>query len=322
MSVQKVTYRGTGGGLLGLFLINALLTVVTLGVYSFWARAKTRRFFYSNTELAGDRFAFHGTGPEMLKGWLVGMAVVMGLVIVMGGAMSLTGPMAPGAPPNAAQILVMLAYGLSLLCLIAIAMNGSRRYRLSRSSWRGIRFSFLGEWKDFLGVMVPGVLLTIITLGLYSPFYRNKSRAFLVNHARFGSLEFGYDGHGGDLFGKYVIALLLAIPTLGLMLVWYRAFEHRYFWGHTTVGPARFRSTVTGGTMLMLGIGNIALVLFTLGIGIPWAMTRWLRYLCETTELEGDIPWKEIEQRAQSSSPIAEGLAQGLDVNVDLGLGM
>jgi uncharacterized membrane protein YjgN (DUF898 family) len=321
-SIQKLRYDGTGGQLLGLFLVNALLTVVTFGVYSFWARARIRRFFYAHTDLAGDRFAFHGTGMEMLKGWLIGIAVVIGLGMVFSISLTAMGALTPGAPPSGAQIALMLGYFAVLTCLIGIAINGARRYRLSRSSWRGIRFGFTGKWQDFLKVIVPGVLLTVITLGIYGPFFRNNSRAFLVNHARFGSLRFKYDGSGKDLIGNYLVSLLLAVPTLGLILVWYRAREYRYFWSRTTVGPARFRSTVTGGGLLLTGLTNVLLVLVTLGIGIPWAVTRWMTYLCDSLELEGNIAWKEIEQQAQFSSSIAEGLAQGLDVNVDLGLGM
>jgi uncharacterized membrane protein YjgN (DUF898 family) len=166
------------------------------------------------------------------------------------------------------------------------------------------------------------VLLTVVTLGLYGPFFRNKARAFMVNNARFGTLPFEYDGDGKELFSKYLVALLLALPTLGLILIWYRAFEYRYFWSHTTVGPARFKSTMTGGGLLGIALTNVLLVVLTLGIGVPWAFTRWMDFLCRNIQLSGEIQWKEVEQQAQFSSSLAEGLAQGFDVSVDVGLGM
>ncbi len=321
-SVERLNFHGEGGSLFGLYIVNGLLTIITFGIYSFWARAKMRQYFYTSTELAGDRFSFHGTGGELLKGWLIGVAALFGLGIVMAIVLPLVGGTTPGTTPGIGAILVICAYFASLMVLVCIAINGARRYRLSRSSWRGVRFSFLGKWKEFLALSVKGTLLTALTMGFYSAHYRNQGREFLVTNARFGTMHFSYDGKGSDLFGRWALALLLALPTLGLSLIWYRALEHRYFWSRTTIGPARFRSTMTFGGLLQAILLNLLLIVVTFGIGSAWAITNWARFLTQTTELEGEIAWGEIEQQFQVSSSLAEGLAQGLDVGVDLGLGM
>ena len=322
LSTEKLRYHGTGGTLLGIFLVNALLTVLSMGIYSFWARTRLRQFYYGATELDGDRFAYHGTGGELLVGALLSGCVLAFVAMVFGLLMVATGAAGASGGPGSAQFLVIFGYMLTLVTLVAIAINGARRYRLSRSSWRGIRFTFRGRWQDYLQLMLTGNLLSVVTLGFYGPFYRNKSRAFLANHSQFGSLPFGYDGDGKDLFVQYLKALLLTIPTLGLCWVWYVAFRQRYFWSHTTLGPVRFRSTMTGGRLLGLSLTNVLLALLTLGIGIPWAVTRTMRYSFDTLALEGDIDWKGVEQQAQLASATGEGLAQGLDVDIDLGLGI
>ncbi len=66
-SSQKLEYHGTGGTLLGISIVNLLLTILTLGIYSFWARTKLRRYFYAETELAGDRFAFPFNAAPMRR---------------------------------------------------------------------------------------------------------------------------------------------------------------------------------------------------------------------------------------------------------------
>ena len=325
-SSQRLAYHGTGGTLLGITLVNLLLTILTLGIYSFWARTKVRRYLYGETELAGDRFVYHGTAMELLRGWLRAVGVLVLVVIVFGALFALIGPTAQDAVPTSTQALfqfgVSLLYMVTLAILAAIAINGARRYRFSRSSWRGIRFSFHGRWQDFLGLMIRGSLLSAITLSLYSPFFRNQSRAFLVEHARFGSLRFGYDGDGKELFTQYLLALLLVIPTLGIYLFWFNAFQQRYFWSHTTVGAARFQSTVTGGSLLGLGVTNALLAMVTLGIGIPWVITRTMRYQCDHLELAGEVDWETVQQEAMAASATGEGLAQGLDVDVDIGIGI
>lgn len=323
---QQLRYHGNGGTLFGISIVNVILTILTLGIYSFWARTRLRTYFYTETELAGDRFAYHGTGMELLRGWLraVGVLILVGLAYA--GLFALVAPRSPEAQPTGTQVLltlfVMLVYLGTLVTLVAIAVNGTRRYRFSRSSWRGIRFSFRGRWQDYLRLVIRGGLLSAVTLSLYSPFFRNQSRGFLADHTYFGSLEFGYDGDGKELFPQYVLALLLAIPTLGLYLFWYQAFQQRYFWSHTTIGSARFQSTVTGGSLLALVVTNMLLVIVTLGLGAPWAMTRSMRYVCDHLELVGEVDWKNVQQEALAASATGEGLAEGLDVDVDIGLGM
>jgi uncharacterized membrane protein YjgN (DUF898 family) len=310
-SIAKLRYHGVGGSLFGLVIVNTLLTLITLGIYSFWAKNKVREFHYSHTELDGDRFAYHGTGGELFSGALKASGVMIVFTILLTVAQHIF--------PPSAQLAIAVVFYLALFLLIPIAITGARRYRLSRSSWRGIRFSFHGRWQEYLGLIARGTLLTIITLGFYGPRFQNERRAFFVRNARFGSEPFLYDGSGKELFGHYVKAVLLTIPTLGLCWIWYAAFKHRYFWQHTAMRGARFRSSVTGGDLFALHFTNGLLVLLTLGIATPWAITRAHAFWCDTLTLRGTVDWATIEQRAQAATATAEGLAEGFDVDVGLG---
>ena len=183
-STATFRYHGTGGSLFGLVFVNGLLTMLTLGVYSFWAKNKVREFHYSHTEMDGDRFAYHGTGGELFSGALkaAGILIVLGLVFSI-----LTALLGGNGSPTVTLALTLTFYvGIGLL--ICFAINNARRYRLSRSSWRGIRFSFHGDSAEFLKMMVKGVLLSIVTLGFYTPYFQNQRRAFFVNNARFAGL--------------------------------------------------------------------------------------------------------------------------------------
>jgi uncharacterized membrane protein YjgN (DUF898 family) len=312
----KLRYHGTGGSLFGLVIVNALLSIITLGIYSFWAKSKVREFHYSHTELDGDRFAYHGTGRELFSGALKATGVMICFSLAFGFASAVTG--GESASPGV-QLAVLAGFYVALFPLIVIAVNGARRYRLSRSSWRGIRFSFHGRWQDFLPLVLRGTVLTIVTLGFYAPMFQNRRRAFFVSNARFGSEPFLYDGDGRELFGQYVRALLLTLPTLGLCWIWYGAFKHRYFWGHTAMRGARFRSTVSGGQLFALHVTNLLLAIVTLGIGIPWAITRARGFWCDTVTLHGTVDWASIEQRAQTATATAEGLADGFDIDIGFG---
>jgi uncharacterized membrane protein YjgN (DUF898 family) len=315
-SNAKLRYHGEGGALFGLMIVNAVLSILTLGVYSFWAKNKVREFHYSHTSLDGDRFAYHGTGGELFKG-----ALKAGLIFaILGVGMAATTEAARrGVLPAATTLAIVPAFYLALLFLMIVAVNGARRYRLSRSSWRSIRFSFHGRWPQFLGMMVLGTFLTVVTLGFYTPWFQSERRAFLVRNTRFGSEPFMYDGKGKALLGQYVQALLLTLPTLGLSWIWYGAFKHRYLWGHTSMRGARFRSSLTGGQLFSLLLTNTLLVLFTFGLAMPWAIARAHRLWLNTLSLHGTVDWATIEQRAQAASATSEGLAAGLDVDIGIG---
>jgi uncharacterized membrane protein YjgN (DUF898 family) len=316
-STAKLRYHGTGGSLFGLMFVNALLTMITLGIYSAWAKNKVRQFHWSHTELDADRFAYHGTGGELFAGFLKAGFVMIGLSLAVG---ALEGAVGGENASVWALFGIFGAFYVALFVLIVFAVNSARRYRLSRTSWRGIRFSFHGEGDDFLKLMTRGTLFSIVTLSLYSPRFQHQRRAFFVENARFGSEPFMYDGKPEALFREYVKALLLTIPTLGIYWIWYAAFKQRYFWNHTAMRGARFQSTVTGGALFALHATNLLLVLFTLGIGAPWAIARMHAFWCDNLTLVGTVDWASIQQRAQRARVIGEGLGDSLDVDVGIGM--
>jgi uncharacterized membrane protein YjgN (DUF898 family) len=317
VNTARLRYHGTGGSFFGLVLGNALLTLITVGIYSFWAKNKVREFHYSHTELDGDRFAYHGTGGELFSGYLRAMGVIIVLALALGLASALFA--GPSNSPSV-QLGIIIAFYVAIFFLLLVAVNGARRYRLSRSSWRGIRFSFRGEVGEFVGLMLRGTLLSIVTLGFYSPYFQNQRRAFFVNNSRFGSEPFLYQADARELFGEYVKAVLLTIPTLGICWIWYAAYKHRFFWRNTAMRGARFRSMVTGGDLFGLTATNVLLVVFTLGIGAAWAVARTHAFWCDNITLHGTVDWASIEQRAQTPDATAEGVADALDVDVGIGM--
>ena len=315
-STATFRYHGDGGSLFGLVFVNGLLTIVTLGIYSFWAKNKVREFHYSHTEMDGDRFAWHGTGGELFRGTLKATAILF----VLGITFSILTALLGGNTSPAITIAVTLTLYIAIGLLVCFAVNNARRYRMSRSSWRGIRFSFHGESVEFLKMMARGTLLSIVTLGFYTPYFQNHRRAFLVNNARFGSEPFMYGADGSELMGQYIKAVLLTLPTLGLYWIWYSAFKHRYFWGNTTMRGARFRSSVTGGELFKVQLVNALLVICTFGIATPWAITRMQAFWCDNMALHGTVDWAAIQQRAQEAAATGEGMAESFDVDVGIGM--
>jgi uncharacterized membrane protein YjgN (DUF898 family) len=309
---RRPVFHGTGGTLFGIHIVNTLLTLVTLGFYYFWAKTRLRAYLFGQTEIEGDRFAYHGTGGELLMGTLKAV-LVFGVPILLLNLIR-----------DVLDVPVPLKFGAGLLSAILlfvffpIALVGARRYRLSRASWRGIRFSFRGRVSEMIKIFVVGSFFTGITFGLYYPFFLMARQMFTVSHSFFGSERFGFDGRGRDLFWPYVVAILLTLPTLGLCWVWYIARKRRYFWDHTTFGTARFACTVTGAALFALWVVNVLLLVGTLGIAWPWVRVRNVRFAFRNLALVGPLDLARIQQEAQHVSAMGEGLSGFFDSGFDL----
>jgi uncharacterized membrane protein YjgN (DUF898 family) len=310
--VRRPRFMGTGGALFGIHVVNVFLTLVTLGVYFFWGKVKVRAYLWSQTEFAGDRFAYHGTGREMLVGFL--KALVFFFIPIT--LLQLL-PELLGAPEVVRGALTFGAYVLASF-FVPMAMIGARRYRLSRTSWRGIRFSLRAKTYDFVRLWMWNTFLVALTFGLFYPIYITRRHEFLTRHMWFGSQRFGFDGRGGDLFWPFVAMLVLFPFTLGLSWFMFAARKTRYFAEHTTFGQARFASSVRAVPLGWLTLSNLALAVVTLGLAWPWLSVRSLRFAYANLSLDGPLALETITQQAQTVTATGEGLAGFLDA--DLGL--
>jgi uncharacterized membrane protein YjgN (DUF898 family) len=160
--IRRFSFHGVGGSLFGIRIVNLFLILITLGVYFFWAKARIRSYLLSQTEMEGDRFAYHGTGMELLVGFLKASLVFGAPYLALQLSASLLDLEMPG------QVGVTILGGFLILGFLSVAIVSARRYRLSRTSWRGIRFSFRGRTVDFMKLFFIGGFLTGITLGVLS----------------------------------------------------------------------------------------------------------------------------------------------------------
>lgn len=331
------SFHGRGGTFFGIQVVNLLLTLMTLGWYHFWAKAKVRRYLFSQTECAGDRFAYHGTGKELYKGFLKAM-VVFGIPYLC-----LTAATQFFDLPSWISFILRSLGGILLLLYVPIAMVAARRYRCSRASWRGIRFCFHGQTWDFLKLHFTGWLFTAISLGIYYPYFLTRRYAFLVSHTSVGTQPFTFDGHArrlarafaATLFLSYLIVmgwvLLLAVKLenggllflllpliLGPLWTGFLARKHNFLWCHTLIASSRFESTVTWQRLLTLYLGNAALLLLTAGVAWPWVTIRNAGFLLSNLTLRGPVDFEHILQNAAHASTTGEGLSNLLDTGFDM----
>src|SRR5579859_4244445 len=150
-------------GLLALLLKNLGLTIVTFGFYRFWARTALRRYWWSSVVIDGDALEYTGTGAELFLGFLYFLLVMTPFGIAWSALKAL-------AVAPAWQAVVGLAfYVFVIFFLVPVALFRARRYRMSRTRWRGIRGGLGGSTWRFLGIVLGGFVATFLSLGILVP---------------------------------------------------------------------------------------------------------------------------------------------------------
>ena len=201
-----VEFTGQRGPLFKLLVKNAIFKLLTLWIYRFWAKTWIRRYFWNNIRIDGDPLEYNGLPSELFIGFLI----VLGILVPLG--MAYEGVrLVLESGSEAAQSAVGIAYTLVMFILIQVAFYRMWRYRLTRTTWRGIRFGLDGSTWHFLGLSVGWTLLSVVTLGLAYPWMRVALMRYRIQHTRFGQTRFDFAGSGKALFGPFLLAFGLPV---------------------------------------------------------------------------------------------------------------
>jgi len=289
---HKFTFHGSYTQYLGLSLYNLLLTVVTLGLYYPWAKCAIRNFLMQETEVDGSRFEWHGTGKEMFKGFIKAYLIFGTLLLTIQ-----FGPMF--LPPSLVLWVIFGAY-LLLIAFIPLAIHGMMRYRLSRTSLRGIHFGYRGVLKDFYKKTSLDFLWTIISFGIYSSWLQVNLRKYVLKHSKYGNVSAKFTASGGDLFGLTIVQSLLIMITLYIYIPWAIIKFFKFYVEHTIIiqeeKEYQLKTDASGGAYFWVLIKAAFLTIVTLGIAGPIANLMVHKYFTESMSLSGGFNFDSIQQ--------------------------
>ncbi|PLS19991.1 DUF898 family protein [Neptunicoccus cionae] len=219
---MQVDYRGTQGPLFRLGLKTALLTLVTLGLYRFWAKTRVRKYFWSATAPGGDPMEYTGNGLEKLLGFLIAvafLAVYLGLfqLLLMFAGLSLLSGSGSGQD-TALQIAASQATLVAVFPFIFYAQYRARRYILSRTRWRGVRFGVEPAAWGYVWRATGHWILTILSLGLLLPRQTFLLEKYKIDRTWYGNARFEQHGRWQSLYPAmkhyFIAAAAMAIPAL------------------------------------------------------------------------------------------------------------
>jgi uncharacterized membrane protein YjgN (DUF898 family) len=284
----SLRFTGSAGEYFRIWIVNLCLNVLTLGLYSPWAKVRRKRYFYGSTLLEGSAFEYTGNPVAILKGRL--------LVLAVFAIYSLS-----------QQVVPLLSVGLALgiFALLPWIIQRALQFNARNSLHRNVRFGFHGGKMQIFGVMLIAVLLVPVTLGIGYPWYLAMKRRLVVENSSYGTQRFAFSATTGDY---YVGAMKLSFAFLGFiigslvtlgigLLPFYlllRAYAEVVFarlaWRNTTIAAGsseiRFGCNWTTGGLFGLYFGNSLGVLLSLGLLVPWAAIRTARYKLERMTLQ------------------------------------
>lgn len=311
-SKTKIRFTGEGAKFFGIAIVNAILTVLTLGLYYPWAKANTRKYLWNETSIKDSRLVFNGTGKEMFKGFVIAY-------LVLG---SFYGLMIWGSQHPDVAIYFILAFYLVILALAPFAIFGAWRYRVSRTSWRGIFIGFDGNMNDFMKMYFKEVLFVIITFGIYAPWMQVKLTNYLFSHTQLGKNRFGFVGDGGTLFGINLLGMFLTYITLGIYFPFFYKNRVNFTIDNTYVDNGeekkRMHSTLTGNESFKTLALNLLLIIVTFGLAFPWVLMRNMKMVLENVEIPENLDFDNLEQSENTyNSATGDEMSDILDIGLD-----
>lgn len=319
MHYEQFVFRGTTREYFGIWIVNVLLTIVTLGIYSAWAKVRRQRYFYGNTYLAGSSFDYHARPIQILIGRIIVLVLIGGYNIAL-------------------QVYPLAGVAIALLIFALVPWFVMRGMRFSArvTSYRNVRFDFVGGyWGAFLAYIVGGMIV-YMSGGILAPLASQWMWKYNLDNLRFGdrpvicdprvdkiytqwwlpavvfvlgaivlAVVIGFVGFsvyqamsgrfGGDDGADpspYMIVLLIyggMIPFILLYVVCsliYSAGVRNVVLNETLLdGRHSMSSRIDRGRYTWIWISNVVATVFTLGLARPWASIRMARYLAAATGL-------------------------------------
>jgi uncharacterized membrane protein YjgN (DUF898 family) len=336
--VVRPEFTGSAGEYFRIWIVNLFFTLITLGIYSAWAKVRKKRYFYGSTRLDGDSFDYFASPKTILKGRIVAVVVFVAYAFAV--------ELYPAST---------YAFWAAFLLVLPWLVMRSLTFNARNSAYRGLRFDFSATPGEAVRVYVGMPLVVGLTLGLAFPWFMARQKAFILAHHALGTTRFGCDVSAREFFGIYIlgfiILLALVVPAAGLMAVavasqvlpesvaWigfvipailmYAAYAVVYafiqarttnlLWNGAHCPGIRFSCTLAAAKLARLYIGNVVAIAATAGLLIPWAVVRTQRYRVENLAMhvQDEAPH---EANPSLDRVGATGQELGDIFNLDLGI--
>ncbi len=302
-------FTGKVGEYFKIWIVNISLTILTLGIYSAWAKVRKKRYFYGNTLLQNSPFEYLADPIKILKGRLIVVGVFVAYIV--------TTNFLPATE---------LLSGLLFLVIFPWVVVKALTFKTRNSSYRNIRFDFRASYVEAAGVFIVIFIFVGLTFGLVYPLFAHARSKFVVDHSAYGKTSFVFSAPVNSFYGIYFVAVFVFLGAAISMSILSMAFSAllsgspmstqtvsgvpmivsslffglvvylsvisyvktktiNVVWSNTSFGNNRFKSTLRTSQMLWLYLSNGIAIVISLGLLIPWASIRMARYRLDNLKL-------------------------------------
>jgi uncharacterized membrane protein YjgN (DUF898 family) len=345
---HRFEFTGQAGELFRIWIVNLCLTVLTLGLYSPWAKVRTRRYLYGHLRLDGSGFEYTADPKRILIGRLIALAIF--------GLYTLAGQFSP-------FLTVPVGVGMAVAYPWLAVQSAAFHHKNTR--YRGVRFGFAARYGEAARVYLGWAVLSVLSFGLALPYWQGRRQQFQVEHSRYGASPFAFAWRGGPYYSTYLgaaaatgaaaafpfllgvfggmalsqlpegavppgagsaaLTMLVVLGYLGALAAFQAvvgAGLGNLLFAGARLGEHRFRGALRARELGRLYFSSGAAVLLSLGLLFPWARVRVARYRAEHTSLlaAGDLGAFAQEADAAAGGEFASEAADVLDFGFDFGL--
>lgn len=334
--IHSFYFHGNASEYFGIWIVNILLTIITLGLYAPWAKVRRLRYFYGNTEFFQRRFDFTGIPRKILIGRLIALALYIGFSVISNYSVKVS------------------LIGLAIIYFVVPwLIRATLRFKARNSKFGNSRFYFSGTNKEIYWVFFKSILLTIFTLGLFYPVTIWLFKRYTLDHLYVGQLKFKlraewsafmrafyypvlafialigvyglvlwfFAGSLANLGAEEMSVIFGVMYLIGLLLIW-PLISARIFivtWNNITLSRSEFNTNCNQWHYVWIIVSNWFLKIITIGFMSPWAAIRLYKYQVESLSLNlKNDPDSMLNRVQQDHSAIAEEISDVFDFDISL----
>ncbi len=343
---ESLEFRGDTLEYFKIWIVNIFLTIVTLGIYSAWAKVRTNRYFYANTFYQDSSFEYTANPIDILKGRLIVVSLY---------ALFLFSAQVMASPTLAGGIL------LAFLLIVPWLINRAIKFKLKNIRHRNINFKYDKDASSFYTFFLLHTILNILTVGLAYPYSLNKFKSLIIDNSKFGESRFSYSGSTGGMYIEHLKILgiylaftaIIVLTIVANLTIWqnlvvaesrlfflftivpiiatfvflivgfvikgfYDAYITNFVWGKTTLEKNSFKSSLKPIKLSWIYVSNIFVIILSFGFLVPWAKIRVTRYKCKNFAIASTDISNFIATNQEKQSSLGEEAGDFFDIDIGI----
>jgi len=317
-------FSGSGLEYFKIWIVNTILAILTLGIYSAWAKVRRKKYIYGSTRLNGAGFEYLADPVKILKGRLIAF-----VFLIIYSTLSNLFPQ------------ISFIFSLGFMAIVPWIMVRALAFNARNSALRNIRFGFSGSVMDSAKAFVLWPMLVPLTLGILAPYVYYRQKKFIVENHSYGSTRFAFSATARDYYRLFLSAFVPLILGLGLVVAaafviaplavpaglalylflfaFYSVKTTNLQYNSSQLAAHRFKAGLRIKEYLALVVTNSLATALTLGLFHPWAKIRTLRYHLSRLSLttSGDIDTFSAGEQEKIGS-MGEEMSDFFDIDIGL----